>query len=730
VNLRGAAEETLFVTNIDYNAKGQRTSIAYANGATTTYEYDHQTLRLIHLKTIRSALSNGLASQIFTNNAIVQDLHYTYDAGGNITRIEDAALPTIFHDNQEVSPISEYTYDAVSRLIAAEGREHIAQSNFDLAPANGNYRDFPFAGLGANLNDLQAVRNYIERYEYDAVGNFQNLIHEAGPNGTWTRAYAYNEPSLLEPTKQSNRLSNTSIGQTIETYTHDAHGNMTAMPHLTLMQWNFKDELQATSRQVVNNGTPETTFYVYDATGRRIRKVTERQNGTRKSERIYLRGAEIFREYDATGTTVVLERETFHVMDDKQRIVLVETKTIENSNQLNAPVSVQRYQLANHLGSASLELDQNGGLISYEEYYPYGTTAFAAMSSAAEVSLKRYRYSGKERDEETGFTYHEARYCAPWLGRWTSVDPAGLADGMNLFAYARANPVVLFDPDGRQSAGIMRNLFPRSPVNVQIDDRERMLRARPTPAPPPPAAPVQEQQAQPSGETKAEKSSAPKTLSKEERDKLNLTKEQVDFIVKYHEIAKEELKKRGLPESNATLLTAHAGVETAYGKIDPDPKKKNPNVAGNNFLSLQPPPTLKAELEKRKIEIRKEFRVNLNKEGKEVSQSTPSPYFADMRQGIQIMIDLAFGHDLPKTMPRAVFPGLGKQLANPNATAESYGTAAGRGGYVGIPGKKDEKETDAQYQKRVEAFEAKAKDYVKQMGEQHAVVLKVLGAVK
>ena len=41
---------------------------------------------------------------------------------------------------------------------------------------------------------------------------------------------------------------------------------MTAMPHLSLMQWDFKDQLQATSQQVVNNGgTPETTYYVYDA---------------------------------------------------------------------------------------------------------------------------------------------------------------------------------------------------------------------------------------------------------------------------------------------------------------------------------------------------------------------------------------------------------------------------------------------------------------------------------
>src|SRR5207249_12261329 len=43
--------------------------------------------------------------------------------------------------------------------------------------------------------------------------------------------------------------------------------------------------------------------------------------------------------------------------------------------------------------------------------------------------------SGKERDTETGFTYHGARYYAPWLGRWLNADPIGHTDGLNVFAY-------------------------------------------------------------------------------------------------------------------------------------------------------------------------------------------------------------------------------------------------------------------------------------------------------
>ena len=86
------------------------------------------------------------------------------------------------------------------------------------------------------------MRRYTERYDYDAVGNFLHMIHQAA-NGNWTRGYAYNEPSLIEPGKKSNRLSSTVVGPngtSPETYSHDAHGNMTAMPHLPGMEWDFQ----------------------------------------------------------------------------------------------------------------------------------------------------------------------------------------------------------------------------------------------------------------------------------------------------------------------------------------------------------------------------------------------------------------------------------------------------------------------------------------------------------
>src|SRR5205814_49439 len=107
-----------------------------------------------------------------------------------------------------------------------------------------------------------------------------------------------------------------------------------------------------------------------------------------------------------------------------------------------------RFQLTNLLGSSVMELAASGAVITYEEYHPYGTTAF--RSETGQVSQKRYRYTGKERDEETGLYYHGARYYAPWLGRWTAADPIGVAGGINLYSYSASNPVRHSDPTGHQ----------------------------------------------------------------------------------------------------------------------------------------------------------------------------------------------------------------------------------------------------------------------------------------
>jgi RHS repeat-associated protein len=132
-------------------------------------------------------------------------------------------------------------------------------------------------------------------------------------------------------------------------------------------------------------------------------------------------------------------------MDDKRRIALVETRT-QGTDDWSAQLT--RYQFENHLGSASLELDDANAVISYEEYYPYGSTSYQAVRSQPGIP-KRYRYTEKERDEESGLYYHGARYYTPWLCRWLTIDPlAQKRAWLSPYNYVQNNPVTRCDSTG------------------------------------------------------------------------------------------------------------------------------------------------------------------------------------------------------------------------------------------------------------------------------------------
>jgi RHS repeat-associated protein len=408
VKVRGAAA-TSFVQNIDYNAKGQRERILYGNNTVTNYKYEPETYRLIRLLTT--------ANQ---GSSILQDLNYTFDPVGNITQQHDNAQKTVFYGGQKVDAVSEYAYDAIYRLVEANGREHIGQAAF---AGTDNWSD-DWCRLALQPNSPIQLREYTQKYTYDAVGNINKMQHVA-TGGSWTRDYFYNTGN--------NQLTRTRVGGDDFNYAYNAHGSITRMPHLAVMEWNFREEMNH-----VDLGAGRDAWYVYDSSGQRLRKIIEQQ-GNRMEDRYYLGSVEVYR------TRAGLERETLHIMDDQQRIAMVETRTrgSEPSSQ-----QLTRYQYSNHLGTACLELNEQGRVISYEEHHPYGTSALQATDATIQVLGKRYRYTGMERDEETGLEYHSARYYLPWLGRWCSCDPSWLVDGPNLFRYVSGNPISHVDYKG------------------------------------------------------------------------------------------------------------------------------------------------------------------------------------------------------------------------------------------------------------------------------------------
>lgn len=416
-----------YLQDINYNEKGQRERIKYGNDVITKFYYDQETFRLQRLESIRS------------DGDLLQDLRYTYDPVGNITHIEDKSVVAVFFNNQKVTGDSTFTYDALYRLVEATGRENNVPLNFNNGQDNWNDASFM---QQMNPGDPMNVRNYTQSYQYDSVGNILQMKHVA-LNNNWKRDYNYQS--------SNNHLDSTKIGTT-NTYNythHPQHGFMEAMPHLEDIGWNFKEEIIKTIRQRVNpgNGTPETTYYQYDGQGQRIRKITENfaaanNSPTKKEERIYIAGYELYKKPTGAG---VLERISLSLLDEGHRFVIVETR---NDVDDGTEKHLVRYQLHNHLGSAALELDEAAALISYEEYHPFGTSAYQAKNATIRSAAKRYRYTGMERDEESGLEYHAARYYLPWLGRWCSADPLIMSNAFGSINM-NANRFKRYDTDNR-----------------------------------------------------------------------------------------------------------------------------------------------------------------------------------------------------------------------------------------------------------------------------------------
>ncbi|WP_424985132.1 SpvB/TcaC N-terminal domain-containing protein [Microbulbifer sp. S227A] len=406
--VRGGASRDC-ITNIDYDAHGRRLAVDYANGTRREQSFDALSFRLRRQLTRRGA-------------TVLQDLGYTYDPVGNVTEIRDAAAADVYFAGAVVGARRRFRYSALYRLLRASGREHVGQNR---PPGAG---DPTRSGL-AHPGDGAAMRSYVQDYDYDAAGNLLEIVHRAGVGAfaeQWRQTATYDAGS--------NRMIDVTAAGVTETFAHDGHGNM-GFPHLDLAEWDHNDRL----RRVVR-ATAEAR-YCYDADGVRIRKTELR--GSVREERLYLGGFELFRRHNAGR--LELERETVHLMDGESRFALAETAA---TGTVDAGGTLMRYQYHDHLGSAALELDAGGAVISYEEYHPFGTTSYQAGRDATETRRKTYRYVATEQDDLTGFYHMGARYYAPWLGRWSACDPAGLVDGPNLYRYARNNPLRMSDRQG------------------------------------------------------------------------------------------------------------------------------------------------------------------------------------------------------------------------------------------------------------------------------------------
>ena len=214
------------------------------------------------------------------------------------------------------------------------------------------------------------------------------------------------------------------------------------------LTWDAIGNLAATSPVPRPDGSTERSWFCYDRSGERSRKVVERRDAAGKvvetSDLRYV-GSYVDRRVitptiPAAGVPV---GRTLRVQDESGRLIAV----VEFSTA--AAKRATRYATCS--ARRAWWLGRDASVLSYEGFFPGGGSSVIAATSTSPAEPKVLRYSGQEADDSTGLYDDGGRYLVPWLGRWLSADPAGPADGLNLYAFVHDNPVSLIDIGGHET---------------------------------------------------------------------------------------------------------------------------------------------------------------------------------------------------------------------------------------------------------------------------------------
>lgn len=444
LTLEGSTEQTI-VKAMLWSASGRKMHEVHGNHVETAYSYEPRTQRLMLVLTSRTA----------TVGKVLQDLRYRYDPVGNVMGIGNAAEQTRFWRNQKVVPENQFRYDSLYQLVYASGREmaNAGKQGIDLPPA-----------LAPLPGDDSAYTNYTRRYTYDTSGNLTQIQHSAPASDN-----SYVNIVTISP------RSNRGVSAAVTTDPLDVEALFTAGGHQRQLfpgrhlDWTVLGELRAVS---VDAPTMHGERYRYDADSQRVLKVSLQRQGTSEQlqRTLYLPGVEL-RTASVSGSV----KESMQIVTvgeaGRAQVRVLRWKDGKPDGIDNDQI---RWGYDNLVGSVGLEVDGDGNIISFEEYYPFGGTAIFAARSQVEADYKTVRYSGRERDA-TGLYYYGYRYYLPWVGRWLSVDPAGTLDGANLFMMVKNNPLGLKDSAGLSALSANFDLHRGDLVYGLHEQRENYL---------------------------------------------------------------------------------------------------------------------------------------------------------------------------------------------------------------------------------------------------------------
>lgn len=416
-----------FTTNYTYSSTdGTLSSMKTAAGATINYTYDG-------LKRLQMAAATSGSATVLTTKYAYRDINgtqttaqpqyykviqgngdglssatilegakYTYDAAGNITKIQESISP--------FRTLAVYAYDKQSQLTGA------------------TY--YTYSGSSTTPTTTTAYA-----YTYDGAGN----ILTEKKNGATVRTYTYGDSGWND---LLTKVNGTTIG-------YDAIGNPTnyynGVKTMTNLTWVQGRQL----KQLTVGGA--AVSYTYDANGIR----TEKSAGGVTYEYITQSG-KLVREKATKGSKV-------YVMDffyDNNGLPFA----VNFSSDGGASFKTYYYVL-NLQGDVVKLVNSSGTTAAQYTYDAWGTVTSILNANGNEIVNNTsgsaiafwnpLTYRGYIRDIETGFYYLQSRYYDPVLHRFINADlpeyttlSSVSTASANLFAYCVNNPVNLHDENG------------------------------------------------------------------------------------------------------------------------------------------------------------------------------------------------------------------------------------------------------------------------------------------
>ncbi len=366
---------------------GQRTRLDYPSGAYAEYTWNQGRITAISVN--GTPLLEDIQYQPFG-----APMAWTWSNGRSYGQGRDP----------ETGWTSSYPLGTDTRALAHDAAGRIAAYTHDRPKLNQSF-DYDALDRLTGLNTNQGGTGW----DYDANGN--RTLHRSG-SADYLYTYALD----------SNRLQSVA-GPVARNYQYDAAGNVV---HDGTYGYTYNDF----GRLAKLAWDAKTTAYHYNGLGERVLK-TGRGAVNGPVHYVYDEDGKLLGEYDKLGT---LQQETIWLYDRPVGVVTGTGILYVYADHLNAPrvltdtanMVVWRWNGdAFGVGAAGQDPDQDGLKVTYNPRFP-----------------------GQYYDSESGLHYNYYRDYDPRTGRYVEADPIGLAGGVNLYQYAKSNPIRYTDPDG------------------------------------------------------------------------------------------------------------------------------------------------------------------------------------------------------------------------------------------------------------------------------------------